>query len=187
MNKVSAMKRLFTGLILAFMVSHSFCQDINTLVKLNRMCVQLGSSRRLPADSLQLQLSLSKINIKTAQHLDLLLKAAENYLLKDYEHSSYYIQLVHMNFRNPEYNNLKLLLMICNFAHEKNIQETARHYYIIKKINLMEPGNMEFIHNEIAGNFERASFDKALSQFFYYHQRLKILDTIYNSKIPDIQ
>lgn len=171
----------FTGLIFTFLPGNSFSQDINTLIKLNKACIQLGSTG-LPQDSLQFDISLAKINAKMAAHLVLLLKSAEYYLSKDYEQSDYYITQVRMNFRNREYNNLKLLLMICNYAQTGDMKETARHYYIIKKINLMEPGNMKIIHKEIAGNFERAPFDEALSHYFYYHQRLNILDEIFNAK-----
>jgi hypothetical protein len=181
------MKRLFAGLIFVFLAGQVICQDINTLIKLNSACVQLGSSRKLPPDSLHLQMNLYKINMKMAQHIELLLKAAEYYLLKDYKQSDYYIKQVQMNLRNIEYNNLKLLLITCNYAHAGDIAETSRHYYIIKKINLMEPGNMELIHREIAANLDRKAFDDALARYFYYHRRLNILDTIYNTKAPGIQ
>ncbi len=175
-------KRIFfISLIFTFLQGNSFGQDINTLIKLNRACIQLGSTG-LPQDSLQVDVSLAKINFKMATHLVLLLKSAEYYLSKDYPQSDYYIKQVRMNFRHKEYNNLKFLLMICNYAHTGDIKETARHYYIIKKINLMEPGNMKIIHKEIAGNLERVPFDDALSHYFYYHQRLNILDEIYNSE-----
>ena len=172
-------KKLFIGLILTFWVNSSFSQNITTLVKLNNACVQLGSNRKLPQDSLQLQSVLSRVNMKIALHMDLLLKAAEFYLAGDYENSDYYIKQVHMNFRNIEYNNLKLLLMICNYAHLKDVPETARYYYIIEKINSMEPGNKEVIHKEIAGNLDRTVFDNALARYFYYHRRMKILDAIF--------
>lgn len=181
------MKRLILALLFAFLLGNNYGQNINTLIKLNDACVQLGSSRRIPADTLQLKINLYKINPKMAQHMELLLKAAEFYLAKDFEHSDYYIKQVRMNFRNIEYNNLKLLLMTCNFAHSGDTTETARHYYIIKKINLMEPGNMEIIHKEVASTIDRDPFDDALARYFYYHQRMKILDTIYQAKVSDIQ
>jgi hypothetical protein len=182
------MKRfLTTAFFFTFLISLCFGQDINTLMKLNEVCVRLGSSRKLPADKLQLEESLYKVNVKMAQHLELLFRAAESYLSGDYEHSDYYIKQVHMNFRNMEYNNLKLLLLTCNIAHDGDVENAARYYYIIRKINQMEPGNMEFIYKEIAGNLKREAFDSELSHYFYYHQRLKILDTIYGQKISDNQ
>jgi hypothetical protein len=180
------MKRPVIALLFTFLLGNNYGQNINTLIKLNDACVQLGSSRRIPADTLQLKINLYKINPKVAQHMELLLKAADFYLAKDYEHSDYYIKQVRMNFRNIEYNNLKLLLMICNYAHSGDTTETARFYYIIKKINRMEPGNMEIIHKEVASHFDRDPFDDALARYFYYHQRMKILDTIYQAKVSDI-
>ena len=171
----------FIGLIFTFLQGNSFSQDINTLIKLNRACIQLGSTA-LTQDSLQADNNLAGINSKMAAHQVLLLKSAEYFISSDYEQSDYYIKQVRMNFRNKEYNNLKFLLMICNFAHTGDMKETARHYYIIKKINLMEPGSMKIIHKEIAGSLERVPFDEALSHYFYYHQRLNILDEIYNAK-----
>jgi hypothetical protein len=181
------LKKFFISLPVILLTVNSSSQDIRTLVKLNEACVQLGSSRKLPADSLQLEMSFYRVNIKIAQHLEFLLKAAEYYLSGDYEHSDYYINQVHMNFRNMEYNNLKLLLMTCNFAHDGDVKNAARHYYIIRKINQMETGNMELIYKEIAGNLTREDFDNELSHYFYYHQRLKILDTIYDTKVSDNQ
>jgi hypothetical protein len=181
------MKRLLSAVFFTFLISFCFGQDINTLIKLNDACVQLGSTRKVPADKLQLEESLYKINAKMAQHMELLLKAAEYYLSGDYEHSDYYIKLVRMNFRNMEYNNLKLLLLTCNFAHNGDVKNAARHYYIIRKTDQMEQGNMEFIYKEIAGNLTREAFDNELSHYFYYHQRLKILDTIYETKVSDNQ
>jgi hypothetical protein len=181
------MKRCLAAFFFIFLTGLCFGQDINTLKKLNDVCVRLGSARKLPADKQQLEESLYKINVKMAQHMEFLLKSAEYYLSGDYEHSDYYIQQVHMNFRNMEYNNLKLLLMTCNFAHDGDVKNAARHYYIIRKMNQMEPGNMEFIYKEIAGNLTREAFDNELSHYFYYHQRLKILDTIYETKVSDNQ
>jgi hypothetical protein len=181
------MKRFLTAFFFTFLISLCFGQDINTLTKLNDACVRLGSKRKQPLDKLQLEESLYKVNVKMAQHLELLLRAAEYYLSGDYEHSDYYIKQVHMNFRNMEYNNLKLLLLTCNFAHDGDAENAARQYYIIRKINQMEPGNMEVICKEIAGNLKREAFDNELSHYFYYHQRLKILETIYDKKVSDNQ
>jgi hypothetical protein len=177
------MRRFFSVLAFVFLINSGFSQDISTLVKLNDLCVQLGSSRKMPVDSLQLQSGLYKINMKVTLHLNLLLKAAECYISKDYEHSDYYIQQVHMNFRNMEYNNLKFLLITCNYIHAGDVKNSARFYYIISRINKMEPGSMEIIYREIAANLKRDSFDEELSHYFYYHQRLKILDTVYNTRV----
>lgn len=181
------MKSLIIALVLTFLIGSSYGQDISTLMKLNDACVKLGSSRKLPADTLQLKVNLYKVNAKMSQHMGLLLQAAEFYLAKDYEHSDYYIKQVRMNFKNIEFNNLKLLLMICNYAHIGDTPETARYYYIIKKINLMEPGNMDIIHKEIASGIDRAPLDDALARYFYYHQRMKILDVIFPAEISGLQ
>jgi hypothetical protein len=181
------MKRFFSALIFVFLINYCFGQDINTLVKLNDVCVKLGSSRKLPFDSLQLEMSFYRVNAKIAQHLEFLLKASEYYLLKDYEHLDFYINQVHMNFRNMEYNNLKFLLMTCNYIHAGDVKNSARFYYIITRINKMEPGSMEILYREIAANLKRDTFDEQLSHYFYYHQRLKILDTIYNTPLADNQ
>jgi hypothetical protein len=180
--KSQVMTRFLVVISFIFLTDTCFGQDINVLMKLNEACVRLGSTRKIPVTQQQLEESLYKINSKMAQHLEFLLRAAEYYLSGDYEHSDYYIKLVRMNFRNMEYNNLKLLLMTCNFAHAGDAKNTARHYYIIRKINQMEPGNMEVIYREIAANLQRPSFDDELAHYFYYHQRLEILDTIYKTK-----
>jgi hypothetical protein len=179
------MKKISIFLIITFISANSFSQDISTLVKLNMACVQLGSSRKLPADTMQLEMSFYQVNAKIAQHLEFLLKAAEYYLIKDYEHSDYYIKQVRMNFRNMEYNNLKFLLMTCNYIHAGDVKNSARFYYIITRINKMEPASMEIIYREIAANLQRESFNEELSHYFYYHQRLKILDTIYSTKVSE--
>ncbi len=74
------MKRFLTAFFFTFLISLCFGQDINTLTKLNDACVRLGSNRKQPADKLQLEESLYKVNVKMAQHLELLLRAAEYYL-----------------------------------------------------------------------------------------------------------
>jgi len=172
------MKKIYSVLLLSLLIDCSFGQDLSTLMRLHDFSISLGSTDNASFDTLLMKARVGKMDIKTAEQLVYLLRAAEFYSTKDYENSSYYIQKVGINSRYPEYYNLKLLLFIGNYSNLKDIKNTARYYYIVNKAKDIDPNNMKTIRSEIRNNFKKDAFDDALSYYYYYHERLKIIDEI---------
>ncbi|MBI4647990.1 MAG: hypothetical protein HY738_15745 [Bacteroidia bacterium] len=151
------MKKIFSAFIFLFIVSYSFGQDITTLLKLHDISIALGVA--------------NDISI-------FLLRAVECYSTKDYETSNYYIKKVVINFSNLDLNNLKFVVLLGSYANLKDVKQTAKYFYIADKSTLIAPENMEIIRSEIRKNFKKDVFDEALSYYYYYHARLKIIDEI---------
>ena len=147
-------------------------------MKLHDYSVSLGSTNRTSFDTLLMKARVGKMDIRITEQLVYLLRAAEFYSVGDYENSSYYIHKVGINTRYPEYYNLKLLLFIGNYCHLKDLENTARYFYIVNKSEFMDPYNMKTIRSEISKNFKKKAFDDALSHYFYYHKRLALIEEI---------
>jgi hypothetical protein len=170
------MKKLFLVSIIILLFNYSFGQNITTLLKLHDVSIVLGIANITPIDTL---LNKSNIeNYKIAEQQLYLLRAAEYYLNKDYENSGFYIKKVAINFKSIDYNNLKYVVLIGSYAKLKDIKETARYFYIINKSKPVDPENMNLIRSLIGDNFKKDDFDKALAHFYYYHDRLKLINEI---------
>ncbi|HJY63831.1 MAG TPA: hypothetical protein VJ455_06725 [Ignavibacteria bacterium] len=148
------------------------------MMGLHDFSISLGSTNSASCDTLLMKARVGKMDIKISEQLVYLLRAAESYSIKDYENSSYYIQKVRINNRYPEYYNLKLLLFIGNYSNLKDLKNTARYFYIVNKVEFIDPYNMKTIRSEIRNNFKKDAFDDALSYYYYYHRRLKLIDEI---------
>jgi hypothetical protein len=172
------MKKIFSVILFLLMIDCSFGQDISTLMRLHDFSISLGSTNNASFDSLLMKARVGKMDVKIAEQLVYLLRAAEFYSTKDYGTSSFYIKKVGINYKYPEYYNLKSLLIIGNFAHLKDIENTARHFYILNKAEYIDPYNLNTIRSIIRKNFNKDTFNDALSHYYYYHQRLKLIDDI---------
>jgi len=171
------MKKVFSLSLFIFFISYSFGQDLNTLIKLHDVSVALGISTSISIDTTLLTKSKkARFNRKAAEQQLYLLKAAEYYQNKDYESSSYYISKVRINFKSADHNNLKYVIMIGCYARLKDIERTARAFYLGS--NFIDPENMRIVREEIKRNFKKVLFDEALSDYFYLHKRKKIIDDI---------
>lgn len=162
----------------SLLIDFSYGQDISTLMRLHNYSVSLGSTSSASFDTLLMKARVGKMDFRIAEQLVYLLRAAEFYSTRDYENSSYYIQKVGINSRYPEYYNLKLLLFNGNYANLKDLKNTARYFYIVNKAEFIDPYNLKTIRNVIKDNFKKNDFDDALSYYYYYHKRLKIIDEI---------
>jgi hypothetical protein len=172
------MKKVISVVVFTLIMQHSFGQDMPTLIKLHDVSTSLGISNSITVDTLLLKERIDKINNRVAEQQSYLLRAAEFYTKKDYENSIYYIKRVVINFKTIDFNTLKFLLLIGNYANLKDIENTARYFYIVNKSRLIDPENMRAITSAVRDNFSRADFDDALSPYYYYHRRLKMLDAI---------
>lgn len=172
------MKNIFSILILLFLTNYSFGQDITTMIKLFDISNTIGITNRISIDTVWLKSSVENINRKVAEKQLNLLKAAEYYSVKDYENSSYYIKKAALKFKISDYNTLKYIVLIGSYANLKDIKNTAKYFYIVNKTKLIDPENMRIIRGEIRNNFKKINFDEALSDYYYYHERLKIIDEI---------
>jgi len=172
------MKKIFPVIIFSLLINYSSGQDLTTLMRLNDFSISLGSTDRASVDTSLMKARIGKMNIKISEQLVYLLRAAEYYSTKDYENSSSYIQKVRINFKYPEYDNLKFLLFIGNYSNLKDLNNAAKYFYIVNKYEFIDPQNMKTMRSEIRNNFKKDDFDDALSYYFYYHQRLKIVDEI---------
>lgn len=172
------MKKIYTAILFSLLMSYSYCQDLSTLMKLYDFSVSLGSMNKVPFDTLLMKARVDKMDKRIAEQLVYLLRAAEFYNLKDYASSSYYIHKVGLNYKYPEYYNLKMLLCIGNYANIKDIENTAKYFYIVNKVEFIDPKNRNTIRSVISSNFTKDDFDDALAHYYYYHQRLKLLDEI---------
>ncbi len=172
------MKKAFPVLIFILIINYSFGQDMTTLVKLHNVSVALGISNSRPVDTILFKSEIQKINRKLTEQQSYLLKAAEYYNAKDYENSREYSRRVVFRFKINEYNNLRYVVLIGSFANLKDIKNTAKFLYIAGKTRLIDPENMVIIREAIRNNFKKDNFDEALSNYFYYHDRMKVLDEI---------
>ncbi len=171
------MKKVFSIVLFSMIINCSFCQEYSTLMRLHELSVSLGSTSRV-TDTLILKARTGKMDIRTAEQLVYLLRAAEFYSLMDYANSVYYIKKVGINYKYPDYYNLKLLLLIGNIAHLNDLDNTARYFYIMNKVGYVDPQNLNTIRAVIRNNFKKETFSDALSHYYYYHQRLKHIEDI---------
>jgi hypothetical protein len=172
------MKKIFSVIIFSLLIDCSFSQDISTLMRLHDFSISLGSTNNASFDTLLMKARVGKMDIKITEQLVYLLRAAEFYSTRDYENSSYYIKKAGINYRYPEYYNLKFLLVIGNYANLKDLENTARFFYIVNKVEFIDPYNLKTIRSFIRNNFKKDAFNDALSHYYYYHQRLKLIDEI---------
>jgi hypothetical protein len=119
-------------------------------------------------------------NYRVYERETYLLKAAEFYNLKDYVNSSLYITKSRTNFRNRDLTNLSFVLLIGSYSNLKEIAFAAKYFYIAVRKRQLYPENMELVRAGIRSNFSRRDFDDALSTYFYYHDRQRILQDIYS-------
>jgi hypothetical protein len=171
------MKKTFPVIIFIFIINHSFGQDMTTMIKLHDVSVALGINSR-PVDTILFKSGKQKINRRVTDQQSYLLKAAEYYNAKDYENSHEYIKRVVLRFKIKEYNTLRYILLIGGYANIKDIKNTAKFLYIANKTKFVGPENMNLVREAIRNNFKKDDFDNALSYYFYYHHRMKILDEI---------
>ena len=118
------MKKIFSVIIFSLLIDCSFGQDIIHPDEIEVIFqFHWAALTVLPVDTLLMKARAGKMNIKISEQLVYLLRAAEFYSTRDYENSSYYIQKVRINFRYPEYYNLKLLLFIGNYSNLKDLEK----------------------------------------------------------------
>lgn len=172
------MKKTFSVLLFLLFITCSFGQDVTTLLKLNDYSISLGSSDSAYIDTFLIKARVKRLNTKTAEQLVYLSRAAEHYSNKDYENAKLNIQRVRMNFHYPEYNNLKFLLFIGTYANLKDLKNSAKHFYIVYRSKDLTPYTLKTIRGIIRNNFTKEAFSDELSYYFYYHERLKIIDEI---------
>jgi hypothetical protein len=172
------MKRIYSVLLFSLLIDCSFGQDLSTLMKLHDFSISLGSTNSASFDTLMMKARAGNMDIKIAVQLVYLLRAAEFYSNRDYENSSFYIQKVGISSRYPEYYNLKFLLLFGNYCNLKDIKNTARYYYILKKSKDIDPYNMKTIRSLIRNSFKKDAFDDEFSHYYYYHEKLRVIDEI---------
>lgn len=171
------MKNILPAFILLFLSNLSSGQEVPTAVKLFRISISLGVTNRISVDTLPGSSNQIWINNRESAAQSILLKAAESYKAKDYENSNNYSKKAG-RLSNTDLFNLKYVILIGSFANLKDVKQTAKYFYIADKTNLIDPENMKIIRKEIRLNFKRDIFDEALSYYYYYHARLRILDEI---------
>jgi len=171
-------KKIIPVFIFVFLVHYSFGQEVATLLKLHDLSVALGVSNNISIDTFTIKSRPGKINIRISEQQMFLLRASESYSAKDYENSSFYARKVVLLFENNDLNNLRYVIMVGSLANLKDARETARFFYIANKIKRIDPESLKIIRREIRNNFTRDIFEKALSTFYYYHDRLRMLDEI---------
>jgi hypothetical protein len=176
-NKYITMKKVFFVLLFSLLMNYSFGQELTTLLRLNDFFLSLGSTGDNTVDTLLLKARAGKMNLRMAEQIVYLLRAAESYSNRDFETSIYYIRKVDL-FPYPEYNNLKFLILVGGYANRKDLENTAKAYYLINKEKPIDHYNLATIGKEIGKNYTREAFNDELAHYFYYHQRLKILDGI---------
>jgi hypothetical protein len=174
------MKKYILPFIFLLFIQSLFAQDIATLTKLHAASGKLGIRNNISIDTMLINTGYEKISRRVSEQQLLLLKATEYYLNEDYENSLYYIKKVEFRFRNNDLNCLQYLVYIGSFAHLNLPVAAAKFYYIANRLNTVDPENMEIIKTEIKNTLTKESFELGLSRYYYYHQRVKILEDIYN-------
>lgn len=172
------MKKAGLLLLGIFLTACLFGQDTASLIKLQEYSYKLGIKKDLIRDTSEFLVKKEIIGSRAAQRNLYLLRAAESYYIEDYENSFYYIRKVKARFYDIDFNNIRFLILIGNFANLKDIKNTAGYYYFIHETDIIEPVVRRIIQGEIRKNFRRTDFDHALSTYYYYHKRQRILDEI---------
>ena len=173
-------KRISSAIVLIFLVNISHSQEIATLRKLYDISARLGVTCMASADTMTTSAYMSDFNHPLNEREIYLLKAAEFYCKKDYVTTNLYIKKSRTNFRNKDLINLSFVLLIGSYSNRQEIASTARYLYIIVRKGQLYTENMELVRAGIRNNFSRSDFDNALSIYFYYHDRQKILQDIYS-------
>ncbi len=172
------MKKIISVYIFIFLVHYSFGQEIATLLKLHDVSVSLGIINSVSVDTIAIKARPEKINGRISEQQLFLLRASESYSAKDFENAGYYVKKVVLLFKNNDLNNLKYVIMVGSYANLKDARETAKYFYIVNRTRRLDPENLKIIRKEIRNNFTRDIFEQALSTFYYYHERLRIIDEI---------
>jgi hypothetical protein len=154
-------------------------QEIPTLGKLYDISSKLGVRCLERTDTALTSSYRGDFNYRLSEREKYLLKAAEFYNLKDYDNANLYSKMSRFNFRNKDLLNLSFVLLIGSYSNLKEIRPTSKYFYIAVRKKHIYPENMELIREAVRSNFSRSDFDDALSPYFYYHDRLRILQDIY--------
>jgi len=109
---------------------------------------------------------------------NLILEGAEYYMAKDYQNSIFHLQKINYKFKYSAYNNLKFVVLIESCVRLNDIKNTAKYFYLMNKSKFVDPDNKKLVRTLIGNGFNKNSFDAALSRFYYYHDRQKILNDI---------
>jgi hypothetical protein len=173
-------KRISSAIALIFLVNILHSQEIPTLGKLYDISARLGVTFMLSADTMPTPAYQSDFNYPLNERETYLLKAAEFYSKKDYVTTNLYLKKSRINFRNKDLSNLSYVLLIGSYSNLQEIAFAAKYFYIIVRKGQLYPENMELVRAGIRSNFSRSDFDDALSIYFYYHDRQKILRDIYS-------
>jgi hypothetical protein len=174
------MKKRITSVIgLIFLANILHSQEIPTLRKLYDISIKLGVTYMTIADTIRSSPSQAGFNYLLTEREKSLLKAAEFYLQKDYSSAVLYSKKSRNNFRNKDLANLSFVLLIGSYSNLKEIKLAAKYLYIAIRKKQIYSENMEVIRAGIRSNFSRHDFDDALSTYFYYHDRQRILQEIY--------
>jgi hypothetical protein len=177
---MKSMKKLLFLFISFALAQFSNGQDITTLTKLHEVSEKLGVSSNLSIDTMLIRAGYERVNRRITEQQQTLLKAAECYLNNDFENSFYYIQRVELVFRNNDLNNLKYVVQIGTYAHLNEAKLAAKFYYIANRSNTLLPQNLSIILKTIKDNLPEKAFEKGLARYYYYHQRMYILASIYH-------
>lgn len=174
------MKKYIFSFVFLLPLQLLFSQDIVTLNKIYEVSTKLGIKNSISIDTMLINTRNERISRRVTEQQSLLLKASEYYLSQDYENALYFIKQVEIRFRNNGLNNLSYFISIGSNAHLNLPKATAKWYYTANRINCIEPENLKTIHNEIKEYLTRDEFEKGLSYYYYFHQRMKILAAIYD-------
>lgn len=172
-------KRIASFIVFIFLANILHSQAIPTLRKLYDISAKLGVTCMATPDTIRSLTSQADLNYSLSEREKSLLRAAEFYLQKDFGSALLYSKKSRINFRNVDLANLSFVLLIGSYSYLKEIKLTAKYLYIAIRKKQMYSENMELIRASIRSNFSRHDFDDALSTFFYYHDRQRILQEIY--------
>ncbi len=176
------MKIKFFAILLALTGVSICAQEYSTMMELHEYSVSLGCTTG-DADTLLIKSRVGLMPVRTSQQMVYLLRAAESYVIKDYKNSSLFLNKIGGILRMPEYDNVKYFLVVANYCNLKDIENAAKHFYLLNKYAYLDPQNLNSIHKEIRNNFEKEAFDHALSYYYYYHKRQEVLNEIgFNDK-----
>jgi hypothetical protein len=173
------MKKFLSLLAFLLLLQGTYGQDISIMLKLYDLSEKLGTSPKTQVDTQYLKAVKTLMSLRTENQLELLWKSGQYFLNHEYVHMGFYIRQVDENFKEPEFRKIKLLLVLFTYANEQEALRTAKCYSLARKDKLMEKGNFEIIDQQIRDNFDRETFEDALSHYYSSRDRKKILEEIY--------
>jgi hypothetical protein len=155
-----------------------YSQDTTSVIKLREFIEKIGFTNRISVDSMMKIVYQKKPARGTINMFETLCKSAEAYCNNDYRKALNYAARVSYRTNLNDCRDLKWIILFSCCIHIKDRKHYPKMYAVMNDRKFLLPDNLQLVRNIIRENFTKADFDKALSRYYYYHDRMRVLDEL---------